>query len=105
MIGTQPTGALPGVVISAVAHEGLSIMVDGRPGQLAVLNGEGRVVARGQEVADEAESVAVNSYRAFLLGHGHLRLLGKPIERIEAAPPPRPRGRPRRAPPTQPDEA
>ena len=31
MIGTQPTGAIDGVVISAVIHEGLTVTVDGKP--------------------------------------------------------------------------
>lgn len=83
MIGTQPTGQIPGVVIHAVAHEGLRVTVDGKPAQLAVVADDGRVVALGQEVADEAENVSVNSYRAFLLGRGHLRLQGKPIERSD----------------------
>ena len=81
MIGKQPTGTIPGVVIHAIAHEGLRVTIDGKPGQLAVVADDGHVVALGQEVADEAENVAVNSYRAFLLGRGHLRLQGKPIER------------------------
>jgi hypothetical protein len=85
MIGTQPTGTLPGVVIHAVAHEGLRVTVDGAPAQLAIVTADGRIVALGQEVADEAENVSVNSYRAFLLGRGHVRLMGKPIERSESS--------------------
>lgn len=34
MIGEQPTGAIDGVRISAVAHEGLRITVDGKPARL-----------------------------------------------------------------------
>lgn len=84
MIGTQPTGTIPGIVISAVAHEGLRVTIDGKPAQLAIVDGKGRVVAVGQEVADEAEAVSVNSYRAFLQRRGHLRLLGKPIAPTDA---------------------
>lgn len=83
MIGTEPTGTIPGVVIHAIAHEGLRVTVDGKPAQLAIVTDDGRIVALGQEVADEAENVSVNSYRAFLLGRGHVRLIGKTIERVE----------------------
>lgn len=79
MIGVQKTGALPGVVISAVVHEGLSVTVDGRPGRLAVIDDQGNVVAAGDQVATEARAVAVNSYRAMWIGQGHLRVLSKPI--------------------------
>ena len=37
MIGIQPTGRLPNVVISAVMHEGLTVSVDGKPARLAVV--------------------------------------------------------------------
>lgn len=83
MIGHEPIGTLPGVVIHAIAHEGLRVTVDGKPAQLAIVSADGEIIARGQEVADEAENVAVNSYRAFLLGRGHVRLTGKLIERDE----------------------
>ena len=79
MIGTQPTGAITGVVISAVAHEGLSVTVNGRRGRLAILGENGQVIASGDQVAREAEAVAVNSYREMLKGLGHLRVLSKPI--------------------------
>ena len=78
MIGTQPTGRLPGVVISAVAHEGLSVTVDGQPAQLAVISKDGRVFS-GPAVAKEAQAVAVNLYRGCLQGQGHLRVLSAPI--------------------------
>lgn len=79
MIGTQPTGAIAGVVISAVSHEGLSVTVDGKPAHLAVVNEAGEVIAMGPKVAREAEAVAVNNYRQFLQGEGYLRVMGKPI--------------------------
>lgn len=85
MIGHEPIGTLPGIVIHAVAHEGLRVTVDGKPAQLAIVSADGEIIARGQDVADEAENVAVNSYRAFLLGRGHVRLMGKPIERSESS--------------------
>lgn len=67
MIGTQPTGRLPGIVISAVTHEGLTVTDDGT------------VIAAGRDVAREAQAVAVNLYREFLKGNGHLRVLSAPI--------------------------
>lgn len=79
MIGTQPTGAIPGVVISAVSHEGLVVTVDGRRARLAIVTDDGEVIAAGDQVAQEAEAVAVNSYRQTLLGKGWLRILSKPI--------------------------
>jgi hypothetical protein len=82
MIGTQPTGALPGIVISAVAHEGLSVTIDGKPARLAIIDADGQVVAAGPQVAREAEAVAVNNYRSFLKGTGHLRVLSKPVDRV-----------------------
>lgn len=74
MIGTQPTGAIPDVVISAVSHEGLSVTVNGKPAQLAIVDDQGRVIAAGQLVAREAEAVALNCYRQFLKGQGYLRV-------------------------------
>ena len=58
MIGHQPTGAVPGVVITAVAHEGLRVMVDGRPARLAIVTEDGTIVAAGDRVAREAERQA-----------------------------------------------
>ncbi|MEJ1936590.1 hypothetical protein WDZ92_40885 [Nostoc sp. NIES-2111] len=80
MIGTQPTGALEGVVITAVAHEGLRVLVDGKPGRLAIVDDAGNIVSTSALVAREAEAVAINSYRQMLKGMGHLRVLSKPLE-------------------------
>lgn len=79
MIGTQPTGNIPGIVISAVVHEGLTVTVDGKPARLAVLAEDGTVVASGRDVAREAQAVAINLHREFLKGNGHLRVLSAPI--------------------------
>lgn len=87
MIGTQPTGTLPGVVISAVGHEGLTVTVNGRPGRLAVLDERGKVVAQGDQVATEAEAVAVNCYRNFLQCKGFLRVNSANMETITQTPP------------------
>lgn len=72
MIGTQPQGCIQGVIITAVAHKGLSVTVDGKPARLAILADDGSVIAAGEAVAREAEAVALNSYRNFLQGKGHL---------------------------------
>ncbi|HAX22475.1 MAG TPA: hypothetical protein DCY64_19605 [Hydrogenophaga sp.] len=79
MIGHQPTGAIEGVVISAVAHEGLTVTVNGKPAKLAVVTEDGTVVAAGVDVAREVQAVAVNLYRGFLIGNGHLRVLSPSI--------------------------
>lgn len=74
MIGDQPTGTIPGVVITAVIHEGLTVLADGKPARLAIIDDDGNILAAGDDVAREAEAVAVNSYRNFLKGQGHLRV-------------------------------
>lgn len=79
MIGTQTTGAIPGIIISATSHEGLSVLVNGKPALLAVISDDGQVIAAGADVAREAEAVALNNYRNTLKGQGYLRTLGKPI--------------------------
>lgn len=81
MIGTQATGRIAGVVITAVSHEGLTVLIDGQPGWLAIVDQSGRVIASGKDVAREAEAVAVNSYRQLLKGKGWLRELSNPIKR------------------------
>jgi hypothetical protein len=79
MIGTQPVGTISGVVISAVSHEGLRVTVDGKPAKLAILSEDDRIIAVGDQVAREAEAVALNSYRNFLKGQGFLRVISTPI--------------------------
>lgn len=79
MIGTQPEGTINGVVISAVAHQGLTVMVDGKPARLAIVTDDGHIVASGDQVAKEAEAVALNSYRNFLKGKGFLRVMSPVI--------------------------
>jgi len=80
MIGTQSTGAIAGVVISMVVHEGLVVTVDGKPARLAIVTDDGQVIAAGEQVAQEAQAVAINSYRNMWIGQGHLRVLSKPID-------------------------
>lgn len=50
MIGTQPTGAIAGVSISAPSDERLSVTVDSKPAHLAVVNEAGEVIAMGQKL-------------------------------------------------------
>lgn len=85
MIGDQPTGTIDGVVISAVAHEGLSVTVRGCRGRLAVLDENGQVVADGDDLAAEVEAVAINAYRNMLKGQGHLRVLSAPLQKCGRA--------------------
>ena len=80
MIGIQQTGAIAGVDISAVAHEGLTVLVDGKPGRLAVLDEHGNVVSSGALVAREVEAVAISSYKRLWRGEGHLRVHGTPLK-------------------------
>ena len=84
MIGTQPTNTLPGVVISAVSHEGLSVTYNGKPARLAILDDDGHIVAQGNQVAKEAEAVSLNCYRNFLKGQGFLRVNSEPISPLAA---------------------
>jgi len=79
MIGPQRTGTIEGIVISAQSHTGLQVTANGRPARLAVVTDEGHVIAIGDQVAKEAEAVALNSYRNFLAGKGHLRVHSRPI--------------------------
>lgn len=81
MIGTQPTGRIEGVVITAVSHEGLTVLVDGKPARLAIISEDGKIIASGKDVAREAQAVAVNCYRQVLKGKGWLRELSNPIAR------------------------
>lgn len=79
MIGDQTTGNVDGLRITAVSHEGLRATFNGKPVQLAILSDDGQVLACGALVAKEAEAVAVNSYRNFLKGQGHLRVHSNPL--------------------------
>lgn len=79
MIGDLPNAPIRGIVISAVGHEGLTVLVNGKPARLAIIDDSGQVLAAGTDVAKEAEAVSVNSYRNFLKGQGFLRVLSKPI--------------------------
>lgn len=85
MIGEQNTGAINGVVISAVSHEGLRVTVNGKLARLAIIMEDGTVVAAGEPVAREAEAVAINSYRNLLQGQGYLRVIGNPMDPDPAA--------------------
>lgn len=79
--GYLKTGALPGVVISATASSGLTVTVDGKPAKLAVVLEDGTVVAAGRDVAAEARSVSVNSWKSLMQAKGSLRFDSAPIPR------------------------
>lgn len=80
MIGTQKTGRLPGIVISAIVAEGLVASANGKPAKLAIVSEDGQILADGPEVAYEALSVAVNLYRQVLQGKGWLRVLSPNLD-------------------------
>ncbi|KUZ98145.1 hypothetical protein WI40_14100 [Burkholderia ubonensis] len=65
--------------ISAVSFQGLSITTpDGKPATLAVIDMQGRIIDSGPNVMRAVWDVAIRSYRNFLIGSGHLRVLSKP---------------------------
>lgn len=65
--------------ISAVSFQGLSIVTpDGNPATLAVIDQSGNVIDAGPAVTRAVWEVAIRSYRNFLIGNGHLRVLSKP---------------------------
>lgn len=79
MIGPQHTGAIEGIIISAQSHTGLKVTARGKPAQLAIVTDDGEVIAVGDLVAREVEAVAINAYRNFLAGKGHLKVHSKPL--------------------------
>ncbi|KVM65403.1 hypothetical protein WJ59_17310 [Burkholderia gladioli] len=65
--------------ISAISYKGLSVTTgSGEPAHLAVLDLNGNVIDASPEVAHAAFDAAVRSYRNFLIGAGHLKVLTKP---------------------------
>ncbi|MCA8120495.1 hypothetical protein LGN07_17370 [Burkholderia cepacia] len=65
--------------ISAVSFQGLSIVTpDGNPATLAVVDQNGKIVEAGPAVTRAVWEIAIRSYRNFLIGSGHLRVLTKP---------------------------
>lgn len=65
--------------ISAVSFEGLSITTPtGEPATLAIVDQNGKVIDAGPVVMRAVWDVAIRSYRNFLLGSGHLRVLVRP---------------------------
>lgn len=68
------------VVISAVAHEGLAVeAASGEPAFLAVVDGSGRIIESGPQVARLAYDVSVACFKNFLRGQGHLRIYREPL--------------------------
>jgi hypothetical protein len=79
VIGTQPTGRIEGIFITATAHQGLIVTANGKSARLAIIDDNDNVLAAGADVAIEAEAVAVNSYRNFLKAEGHLVVMSAPL--------------------------
>lgn len=79
MIGPQYTGAINDIVITAQSHTGLKVTAYGKPALLAIVTASGEVIAVGDLVAKEAEAVAINAYRNFLAGKGHLKVYSRPL--------------------------
>ncbi|WP_186045252.1 hypothetical protein [Burkholderia gladioli] len=70
--------------ISAVSFQGLSVVTpDGNSATLAVVDQNGKIVEAGPSVMRAVWDVAIRSYRNFLIGNGHLRVLAKPPERTK----------------------
>jgi len=66
-------------LISAVVFEGLTATdASGKPAMLALIDGNGQVIAAGPEVAQAAWNASVEAYRNHLKGMGHLRSLARP---------------------------
>ena len=79
MIGNIPTGTLNTAEISAVIHQGLTVRLpDGRTGHLAIIDDAGQIIDATPGVAREAWNVAIASYKNFLIGQGHLRVVSTP---------------------------
>ncbi|EMN1928524.1 hypothetical protein RVV18_002939 [Burkholderia ambifaria] len=65
--------------ISAVSFQGLSVVTpDGNAATLAVVDQNGKIVDAGPTVMRAVWDVAIRSYRNFLIGNGHLRVLTQP---------------------------
>ncbi|WP_186270065.1 hypothetical protein [Burkholderia gladioli] len=65
--------------ISAVSFQRLSIVTPhGNPATLAVVDENGTIVEAGPSVMRAVWDVAIGSYRNFLIGSSHLRVLLKP---------------------------
>jgi hypothetical protein len=75
MIGHIETGTLETSIISAVAHEGLTVTTrDGKTARIAIIDEDGNVLEAGEAVAEEAWNVSIACYKNFLQGMGHLRI-------------------------------
>lgn len=77
-VDTQIAAAISST-ISAVSFQGFSIVTpDGNPATLAVVDQNGIIVEAGPSLARAVWDVAIRSYRNFLIGNGHLRVLTQP---------------------------
>lgn len=81
-VNSEPVTDQPGeagkvVFISAVAHEGLRVTIDGKPGRLSIVDAAGNVIGSNL-VAREVEAVVVNSVRDDWVRRGLLRVHTQP---------------------------
>lgn len=84
-VNSAPTGdSSAAFEISAVSYKGLSVTTGGQPARLAVVDSEGNVIDASEEVAKAAWDAAVRSYRNFLMGTGHLKVLSRPSTKAAA---------------------
>ncbi|MEX3934805.1 hypothetical protein AB4Y32_23960 [Paraburkholderia phymatum] len=71
-------------VISAISYAGFHVTTaSGEPAMLAVVDTDGNVLEAGAGVAIAAWNVAINSYRNFLKGSGHLRVHTGPPKDVD----------------------
>jgi len=85
MIGILPTGTLIDAEISAVIYQGLSVRLpDGRIGKLAILDDSDQIIDATPNVAREAWNVAIECYKNYLVGEGHMRVRSGPLPGLDS---------------------
>jgi hypothetical protein len=72
---TASSLAQAGITISGVSHAPLSISVNGRPGRLAIIDEDGRVVTDSQDVAEECAAVVVGVLHNFWAARGWIKVM------------------------------
>ena len=78
------TDTLQHAVVSGAVHEGITVKTrDGRRAWLAVIDDDGQIIESGPAVEREVWMVAVQVYRNFWRGQGHLRVLSGKMENAE----------------------
>lgn len=85
MLGEQRTGTIDGIRIQTISHTPPQVTINGQPGQLAIVDADGSIVAIGVEVAREVEAAVINCLRNTLKGQGFLRVISNPIQPLQKA--------------------